>query len=195
MEEIFSKSEKQKPLVTIAVTTYNSAEYVVETLDSVKAQTYDNIELIITDDGSKDDSVAICREWLEKNQSRFVRTLLIEGENIGVAGNTNRALYAAQGEWWKDLSGDDILPSDAVEKHMLYVRSHPGVGYFFGKEIFFVGKFSDKNFEPQEMPFRYVFFGKNITVKRQFSLLTRHFFWRAYRIFWQYFSNKIHRRI
>ena len=68
MEEIFSKSEKQKPLVTIAVTTYNSAEYVVETRDSVKAQTYDNIELIITDDGSKDDSVAICENgWRRTN--------------------------------------------------------------------------------------------------------------------------------
>lgn len=176
MEEIQNNSEKQKPLVTIAVTTYNSAEYVVETLNSVKGQTYDNIELIITDDGSKDNSVAICKDWLEKNKYRFVRTLVIVGENIGVSGNTNRALYAAQGEWWKDLAGDDIMPPDAVEKHLKYIEEHPDICYFFGKEINFYGDFSEGNFEPLEIPFRHVFFGTNVTVQRQFKLLTRHFF-------------------
>lgn len=164
------------PLVTIAVITYNSAEFVVETLESVKRQTYQNIELVVSDDGSKDDSVAVCKDWIEHNGSRFVRTELIAGENIGVAGNSNRALSAAHGEWFKDLAGDDILPDDAVEKHMRYIEAHPNVEFFFGKEIYFYGDFKDANFKPQRMPFRYVFFGDRVTARRQFRLLTRLFF-------------------
>ena len=164
------------PLVTIAVITYNTADYVLETLESIKRQTYPNIELIVSDDGSKDNSVALCKEWIEQNSSRFVRTELIAGENIGVAGNSNRALFAAQGEWFKDIAGDDILPDDSIEKHMKFVHNHPEIKYFFGKEIYFYGEFADSNFKPQKMPFRYVFFGDKVTAKRQFKLLTRQFF-------------------
>ena len=164
------------PLVTIAVITYNSAEFVVETLESVKRQTYQNIELVVSDDGSKDDSVAVCKDWIEHNGFRFVRTELIAGENIGVAGNSNRALAAAQGEWFKDLAGDDILPDDAVEKHMKYIETHPDIKFFFGKEIHFYGDFDNKDYKPQEMQFKYVFFGEKVTAQRQFRMLTRQFF-------------------
>lgn len=176
MEEIHNNIELRKPLVTIAVLTYNSSEYVLETLESVKRQTYPNIELIISDDGSKDDTVSKCRNWLEENKGRFVDVKLIAEKNIGVSGNTNRALYKANGEWFKDLAGDDILPTDAVENHLSFIEAHPNVNYFFGKEIFFYGSFSDSNFRPKRMPFRYVFFGEGVTAKRQYNLLTRLFF-------------------
>ena len=61
----------KEPLVSIIVITYNSSKYVLETLESAKAQTYENIELIISDDGSTDDTIKICKNWLEKNQDRF----------------------------------------------------------------------------------------------------------------------------
>ena len=165
-----------EPLVTIAVLTYNSANYVIETLESVKNQTYPNIELIVSDDGSTDDSVAKCERWVAENGARFVRTEVIKGQNTGVAGNTNRALFVAKGEWWKDLSGDDIIPPDAIEKHMRFVTLHPDIKYFFGKEIYFYGDFSEKVFKPQEMPFRRVFFGEKVTAHKQYRLLTRMFF-------------------
>lgn len=165
-----------RPLVTIAVITYNSADYVVETLESIKRQTYPNIELIVSDDGSSDDTVSRCKTWLSNNRDRFVSTQVIQGKNGGVAVNTNRALYAAKGEWFKDLSGDDILPDDAVEKHIAFVSEKPQVDYFFGKEIFFYGDFSEANFEPQKMLFRHVFFGDKVSAKRQYRMLTRQFF-------------------
>ena len=164
------------PLVTIAVMTYNSADYVIETLESVKAQTYRNIELVISDDGSSDDSVSKCLKWINDNGARFVRTQVIAESNKGVACNTNRALYAAQGEWFKDLAGDDILPPNAVEKHIHYIETHPDIKYFFGKEIFFYGPFTDGQFEPREMPFRHLFFGDKVTAQKQYRLLTRQFF-------------------
>ena len=51
------------PLVSIVVITYNSAEYVLETLESAKAQTYQNIELIVSDDCSADNTVETCSRW------------------------------------------------------------------------------------------------------------------------------------
>jgi alpha-1,3-rhamnosyltransferase len=70
-------SNSSNPLVSIVVITYNSSSYVIETLESIKAQTYQNIELIVSDDCSKDKTVDVCKKWIEKNKQRFVRTELI----------------------------------------------------------------------------------------------------------------------
>jgi alpha-1,3-rhamnosyltransferase len=58
------KVKNQKPLVSVVIITYNSSKYVLETLESAKAQTYQNIELIVSDDCSTDDTVEKCREWI-----------------------------------------------------------------------------------------------------------------------------------
>lgn len=114
------------PLVSVVVITYNSAAYVLETLDSAKIQTYRNIELIITDDGSRDNTVEICRKWLEKNESRFVRVeLLTVPENTGVPANCNRGYKAAKGEWIKGIAGDDVLLADCVENYVNFVKNDP----------------------------------------------------------------------
>ena len=77
--------EYENPLFSIIIVTYNSSPYVLETLESARAQTYQNIELIITDDCSIDNTVNICREWIDKNKERFVRTELITVEqNTGI---------------------------------------------------------------------------------------------------------------
>lgn len=109
-------TNNQNPLVSIVIITYNSSEYVLETLESAKQQTYENIELIVSDDCSTDNTVAICREWLEKNKSRFVRTELITvEENTGIPANVNRGYKKAQGEFIKGIAGDDILLPNCVE--------------------------------------------------------------------------------
>lgn len=100
------------PLVSIVVITYNSSKYVLETLESAKAQTYQNIELIVTDDCSSDNTVAVCEKWIKENKERFVRTELITvTKNIGITPNCNRGVKAAAGEWVKVIAGDDILKS------------------------------------------------------------------------------------
>jgi len=104
------------PLVSIIVITYNSSKYVLETLESARAQTYQNIELIVSDDGSTDDTVQICRDWLKENSERFVQTQLLTVEkNTGIPANCNRGVKASKGEWIKLIAGDDILFPDAIE--------------------------------------------------------------------------------
>jgi glycosyltransferase involved in cell wall biosynthesis len=105
------------PLVSIVVITYNSAEYVLETLECAKAQTYQNIELIVSDDCSSDTTVDICRRWLAENKERFARTELITiGKNSGIPANCNRGVRAARGEWVKGIAGDDRISEHFISK-------------------------------------------------------------------------------
>lgn len=116
------------PLVSIVVITYNSAAYVLETLESAKVQTYQNIELIITDDGSSDDTVEICQGWLNENQKRFVRTdLLTVSMNTGISANANRGYRAAKGEWIKGIAGDDALLPDCVKDYIDFIQGRPEI--------------------------------------------------------------------
>ena len=108
--------EEKMPLVSVAVITYNSSKYVLDTLESIKAQTYKNIELIISDDSSTDNTMQLCKDWCDQNKDRFVRIQVIEPEkNTGVAANCNRAEAACEGDWVKLIAGDDMLLPDCIE--------------------------------------------------------------------------------
>lgn len=116
-------NKEYNPLVSVFIVTYNSSEYIAETLDSVKSQTYKNIELIVSDDKSPDSTVSIVKDWIEKNGSRFVRTELVEASrNTGTSGNYNRAVKACTGEWLKMLDGDDLLKPNCVSDFVKYVN-------------------------------------------------------------------------
>lgn len=104
-------------LVSIIVITYNSEKYVLETLDSIKNQTYQNIELIISDDASKDKTIEICQKWIEQNKSRFINTKLITiDKNSGIPANCNRGVKEAKGEIIKLIAGDDCFFCDGIDK-------------------------------------------------------------------------------
>ena len=108
--------DDSRPLVSVTVITYNSSKTVLETLESIKAQTYQNLELIVSDDCSQDDTVAVCNCWLEKNKDRFVRSEVITvSENTGTAANCNRAVKACQGVFQKLIAGDDLLEPDCIQ--------------------------------------------------------------------------------
>jgi alpha-1,3-rhamnosyltransferase len=126
----------ENPLVSIIVVTYNSSKYVLETLESTKNQTYQNIELIVTDDCSKDNTVKICRDWLQDNKERFVRTKLITMEaNTGISPNINRGFNAAQGEWVKFVAGDDVLINSCITNFIKFCDKTPTCKIVFGKMI------------------------------------------------------------
>lgn len=113
------KSNQTQPLVSVAVITYHSSKTVVETLESIKNQTYQNLELIVADDGSTDDTVAVCRDWIENHQSRFIRTELITvDKNTGTAANINRAIGASKGDFFDIVAGDDLLEQDCIQTNI-----------------------------------------------------------------------------
>ena len=119
-------------LVSVIVVTYNSSKYVLETLESVKNQTYSNIELVITDDCSTDDTVAVCTEWIEKNRLRFVAVQIITSVvNTGITANRNRGGFAAHGKWIKHVDGDDKLFPSCVEDYVKYITDNPSKNIVF----------------------------------------------------------------
>ena len=121
-----------KETVTVAVITFNSSRYVIETLESIKAQTYPNIILQISDDCSTDNTVKVCKDWIEKNGSRFVKTKIIVPEhNTGVAGNLNRAWDACETKYIKEIAGDDKLMPNCIDDNMLYMKEHPDAVFVF----------------------------------------------------------------
>lgn len=123
-----------QPLVSVPVITYNSSKFVLETLESIKAQTYQNIELIISDDCSTDNTVELCRKWIEENKARFFHTQIITSEmNTGTSANLNRAEAACQGEWVKGIAGDDLLLPNCVESCVQYIDNNKDVVYLFSR--------------------------------------------------------------
>lgn len=128
------------PLVSVVVITYNSASFIFETLDSVKYQTYDKIELIISDDCSSDATISCIKLWLKENSIFFIRAELIESSvNTGVSSNLNRGIRKATGAWIKILSGDDKLLPNSITDYVEFTSMHPKCKICFGK-FYFDGK-------------------------------------------------------
>lgn len=134
-------------LVSVLLITYNSSRFVLEALDSIHAQSWQDLELIISDDCSNDNTVEICEAWLEQNKERFARTELITVEfNSGIAANCSRALVAARGEWLKYCAGDDALLSDCIANNMEYIQVHTDTRILFSYTRMYRDKFQDAMF-------------------------------------------------
>ncbi len=134
-------------LISIIAVTYNSSDFIIETLDSIYNQTWQDIELIITDDNSTDSTVDLCRRWLENKGNRFIRTeLSLSKVNTGVAGNANRGLQAATGKWVKFIGGDDTLLSDCLTDNMLFISSRPDIKVVFSRINIYSEDFAPNNY-------------------------------------------------
>jgi len=121
-------------LISVIIVTYNSSLFVAETLESIYKQTWNDLELIITDDCSEDSTLEVCREWLIKNRERFVHAEIIASEkNTGVSANANRGLHAAKGEWIKFLGADDTLKPRCIEDNMSFITSNPKIKALFSR--------------------------------------------------------------
>lgn len=126
------------PLVSIVISSYNSGSFIIETLDSIYNQTWSDLELIITDDCSSDDTVLKASGWLKFNQKRFLRSMIITSDtNTGVSSNANRGLRAAKGPWIKFLGADDALKTDCIEKNMSFISNREETKVLFsGIEVY-----------------------------------------------------------
>lgn len=107
--------EYEPGLVSVIVPTYNRAHLIIETLDSVFAQTYRPIELLIADDGSTDNTVDIVQQWEREYQQDGFTTRLIMQENRGAPAARNLGLIESHGEFIQFLDSDDVLHPDKFE--------------------------------------------------------------------------------
>lgn len=98
------------PLVSVIVPVYNCEQYIVKCLESIQEQTYHNIEIIIVNDGSTDDSGEIIAKFVASDS----RIKYFEQENGGVSSARNRALDIAKGEWCCFVDADDQIGSNYI---------------------------------------------------------------------------------
>lgn len=103
------------PLVTIAIPTYNRVEYLKQALASAQAQTYPNLEIIVSDNASSDGTQAFMERVTDK-RVRYTRQL----DNLGMIANWNDCLNQASGKYFLLLSDDDLLEREAI----LYLTQH-----------------------------------------------------------------------
>lgn len=100
------------PIVTIICTCYNHEKYVVESLQSVLQQSYKNIQLIVVDDCSTDNSVTVIENFI----SNYPEIIFIKNKtNLGLTKSVNNAIIQAKGDFFIDLAADDVLVSNCIE--------------------------------------------------------------------------------
>ena len=95
----------QKPLVSVIVPIYNAQNNIVRCVESIRRQTYENLEILLLNDGSKDVSYPVC-EMLSKADARIV---LIDKENSGVSATRNLGMRMARGKYLQFVDADDTL--------------------------------------------------------------------------------------
>lgn len=112
-----------EPLVTLSVAYFNLGAFLEETLDSVAAQTYANVEVLVINDGSTDDRSA---RVFEAMRSKFPRFRFLHQENRGIGATRNRGLGEARGEYFIPVDADNVARPDMVRRFVTAMQQSPG---------------------------------------------------------------------
>ena len=120
---------KRNILVSIVTPSYNQGRFIEETIRSVLAQTYPNIEYIITDGGSTDNTMDIVERYREKI------SVVVHEKDKGQSDAINKGFRLAHGELVGWINSDDVLAYDCVEKIVELYCKHPDGAIFYGSEI------------------------------------------------------------
>lgn len=111
---------KNDPLISVIIAIYNPGKYLRGCLDSIVNQTYRNLEIILVDDGSTDDSLKICQEYAERDN----RVIVYHKENSGVSATRNQGIRLAHGDYFSFIDSDDLLEADTYEYLINLIKEH-----------------------------------------------------------------------
>lgn len=127
-----SVDEEVTPLVSMCIPVYNHEKFVRASIESIIAQSYINIELIIIDDGSTDASVDIIASLLDQCHDRFVRFKFLTRANVGVSATLNEGLEWSRGKYFSGLASDDIICPGKTKVLVKHLQSRPNCIGVFG---------------------------------------------------------------
>ena len=155
-----------EPLVTIFTPVYNHENYLDEYFESIIKQTYENIELIIIDDASTDQSVKVIEKWLPMIEDRFVKFSYIpRNENKGLIYNCNEGVDLARGKYMYLFASDDIMLPTNVEEKVNYLEKNPQYSLVYSDGYI--------QYENSEITFSSIY---KLLFRRKFSNTTKHYF-------------------
>lgn len=140
----------RKPLVSVIVPCYKQAFYLNEALACVQAQTFQDWECIIVNDGSPDNTSDVAHEW-ENKDSRFC---YIEKSNGGISSARNRGVNEAKGDYIQFLDADDLIESKKLEWQVSFLGRYPNVGIVYSDQRYFTTEVPQQRrftlFDPDE---------------------------------------------
>ncbi|MFL1676649.1 glycosyltransferase [Paenibacillus dendritiformis] len=113
----------QNKKVSVVIPLYNHEHYITDAIESVLSQSYKNLELIVIDDGSKDNSLNVARSFKDD------RITVIAQENAGAHNTINRGLQMATGDYLTILNSDDLYEKNRLEKCVGFLQSEPDVHF------------------------------------------------------------------
>jgi glycosyltransferase involved in cell wall biosynthesis len=116
----------EQPLVSVLMTAYNREKYIGEAIESVCSSSYTNWELVISDDASNDNTIAVARKYETKDKR--IRVFVNE-QNLGDYANRNKAAALATGKYIKYLDADDVLYDFGLEVMVNYTEKFPDAGF------------------------------------------------------------------
>lgn len=114
------------PLVSVIMAAYNAAEHIGEALESVLAQDWRPLEVVVVDDGSTDETASIV--------ARYPDVVCVQQDNKGPSAARNAAVEHSSGEFVANFDSDDLLPTTRVHDQVGYLLAHPEVGAVFGRQ-------------------------------------------------------------
>ena len=112
-------------LISVTIAAYNHEKYVEECIRSIMAQTYQNIELLVIDDGSKDGTFKKLLELKPECEKRFARVVMETQENQGVFTTGNKLFAMAEGKYVYAIASDDVAKPQALEKFHTFLAENP----------------------------------------------------------------------
>lgn len=114
------------PKVSVCVPVYNNGDTITETLDCVLNQSFRDLELIVVDDNSSDNSYDVLKEYEATKQDARLK-IYHNNKNLGMAGNWNYCLSLCEGEFLRLLCGDDLIDLNLIEREVKILEEHPEV--------------------------------------------------------------------
>lgn len=121
---VFSTAGVQTSPVTVCISLYNYQDYIVETLESVYAQTQQPLDLVVVEDNGSDNSLAITQSWLQKRIGRFNRVQLIQHhQNQGLSAARNTGVSASDTSYVFILDADNLLYPRCIERCLLALEA------------------------------------------------------------------------
>lgn len=131
---IMSSHQQTLPLVTVAVACYNQGQFIIEALESIRAQAYPNLHLVVVDDCSKDGSIDVIRKWL--NQYYPDSVFVVHETNMGVCRTANDLLANAKGKYLRSLAADDYwIPNTLARQIEIMEAASDDVGVLYSDAL------------------------------------------------------------
>lgn len=126
----------QEPLVSVIIPAYNHEKYIQETVESIVNQTYQHIELLVIDDGSKDLTYKMLQLLQKKHQNRFSRFYIEHQENKGTCETINKLLSLAEGKYVYLIASDDKARPECIEMEAAFLENNPEYALCVGNNEF-----------------------------------------------------------